>query len=45
MLELEWNAASPVPALDYSFRGPVHLPGDEGYDAERATWAGRSRSR
>lgn len=41
MLELEWNAASAVPALDYSFRGPVHLPGDEGYDAERATWAGR----
>ena len=28
MLELEWNAASAVPALDYSFRGPVHLPGN-----------------
>ena len=26
--------------LRADFRGPVHLPGDDAYDAARATWAG-----
>src|SRR3954449_9289000 len=31
--------------LQGSFRGPVHLPGDDGYDAARATWNRRIEPR
>ena len=27
--------------LRQTFRGPVHVPGDDAYDRERATWSGR----
>jgi hypothetical protein len=26
--------------LSRGFRGRIHLPGDDGYDAQRATWSG-----